>query len=159
MPVALGSQVLTAGASSKGASRSCQRCWKVLSGQIGRANGRPVVAVYFSPRRVYTSESVRQADLGARKLRMSSQHSSGGRTSEAYLAIAPCYISRTQLGWAKRTATANWRRACGEEMAHSAMSSPTRSPSRRLTALAKWTRWVVSCATRVCDLGMMKLQQ
>ena len=78
MPVALGSEVLTGGASSKGASRSCQRCWKALSGQIGRANGRPVVAVYFSPRRVYTSESVCQADLGARRLRMSSQHSSGG---------------------------------------------------------------------------------
>ena len=104
-------------------------------------------------------ESVRQADLGARRLRMSSQHSSGGRTSEAYLAIAPCCISRTQLGWANRTATANWRRACGEEMAHSATSSPTRSPSRRLTARVKWTRWVVSCPTRVCDLGMMKLQQ
>ena len=65
-----------------------------------------MVAVYFSPRRVYSSESVRQADLGARKLRMSSQHSSGGRTSEAYLVIAPCYISCTQLGWAKRTASA-----------------------------------------------------
>ena len=97
MPVALGSEVLTGEASSKGASRSCQRCWKALSGQIGRANGRPVVAAYFSPRRVYTSESVRQANLGARRLRMSSQHSSGGRTSEAYLAIAPCCISRTQL--------------------------------------------------------------
>ena len=103
MPRALGSEVLTAGASSNGASRSCQRCWKALSGQIGRANGRPVVAVYFSPRRVYTSESVRQVDLGARRLRMSSQHSSGGSTSEAYLAIAPCCISRTRLGWAKRT--------------------------------------------------------
>ena len=112
MPVALGSEVLTAGASSKGASRSCQRCWKALSGQIGRANGRPVVAVYFSPRRVYTSESVRQAHLGARRLRMSSQHSSGGSTSEAYLAIAPCCISRTQLGQAhghRRLAAGVWR--------------------------------------------------
>ena len=159
MPVALGSEVLTGGASSKWASRSCQRCWKALSGQIGRANGRPVVAVYFSPRRVYTSESVRQADSGAHRLRMSSQHSSGGRTSDAYLANPPYCISRAQLGWAKRTATANWRWACGVEMAHSAMSSPTRSPSWRLTALAKWTRWVVSWPTRVCDLGMMKLQQ
>ena len=111
MPVALGSEVLTAGASSKGASRSFQRCWKALSGQIGRANGRPVVAVYFSPRRVYTSESARQADLGARRLRMSSQHSSGGRTSEAYLAIAPCCISRW-LGQAhghRKLAAGVWR--------------------------------------------------
>ena len=64
MPVALGSEVLTAGASSKGASRSCQRCWNALSGQIGRANGRPVVVVYFSPRRVYTSESFAPSGFG-----------------------------------------------------------------------------------------------
>ena len=97
--------------------------------EIGRATGNTVAAVYFNPRRVYTSERVRHADLGARKFKMSSQHSSSGRTSEAYLVIASCCTSQTQLGWAQRTATTNWRQACGEETAHSAKSSPTRFPS------------------------------
>ena len=42
--------------------------------------------------------------------------------------IASCCTSRTQLGWAKRTATANWRRACGEKTAHSANSSRNTIP-------------------------------
>ena len=45
--------------------------------------------------------------------------------------IASCCTSRTQLGWAKRTAAANWRRACGEETAHSAKGYPT--PTHRPT--------------------------
>ena len=57
--------------------------------------------MYFDPQRVYTSERVRHADLGARRFMMSSQHSSGGRTSEAYLVIASCCTSRIQPGWAK----------------------------------------------------------
>ena len=32
--------------------------------------------------------------------------------------IASCCASRTERGWAKRTATANLRRTCGEETAH-----------------------------------------
>ena len=46
---------------------------------MGRANGNPVAAVYFNPRMVYTSERVRHANLGARRFKMSSQHSSGGK--------------------------------------------------------------------------------
>ena len=80
----------------------------------------------LQPRRVYTSERVRHADLGTRRFKMSSPHSSARRTSEAYLVIACC---TTQLGWAKHTATSNWRRVCGKETAHCAKSSPTRSPS------------------------------
>ena len=46
----------------------------------------------LQPWRVYTSKRVRHVDLGARRFKMSSQHSSGGRTSEAYLVMA-------QNGW------------------------------------------------------------
>ena len=50
MPVALGSNVLTGGASSKGASRSCQRCWKALlylsdTAPLGPAHGHRKLAV------------------------------------------------------------------------------------------------------------------
>ena len=76
---------------------------------MGSANSNPVAAMSFHPWRVNTWESVHHADWGARRLRMSSQHSSGASTSEAYLVIALCCTSRIQLGWAKRTATANWR--------------------------------------------------
>ena len=91
--MAFGSDVLTGGSNSSGASSSYQRYWKALSGQIGRANGNPVVAVYFNPRRVYTSERVRHADLGAPRFKMSLQHSFRGRTSGAYLVIASCCTS------------------------------------------------------------------
>ena len=63
-----------------------------------------MVAVYFSPRRVYTSESVRQADLGACRLRMSSQHSSGGEHLGGVLGDCPLlYLAYTAwLGQANR---------------------------------------------------------
>ena len=73
-----------------------------------------MVAVYFSPRRVYTSESVRQADLGARRLRMSSQHSSGGEHLGGVLGDCPLlYLSYTAwLGQAhghRKLAAGVWR--------------------------------------------------
>ena len=95
--MAFGSDVLTGGSDSSGANSSCQCCWKALSGQIGRANGNWVDTVYFNPRRVYTSERVHHAYLGVCRFKMSSQYSSWGRTSEAYLVIASCCTSRTQL--------------------------------------------------------------
>ena len=79
--------MLTGGSNSSGANNSCQRYWQTLSGEIGQANGNLVAALYFNLRRVYTMESVHHADLGGRRFKMSSQHSSGGRTSEAYLVI------------------------------------------------------------------------
>ena len=50
MPVALGSNVLTGGASSKGASRSCQRCWKALlylsdTARLGQAHSHCKLAL------------------------------------------------------------------------------------------------------------------
>ena len=50
MPVALGSNVLTGEAISKGASRSCQRCWKALlylsdTAPLGQAHGHRKLAV------------------------------------------------------------------------------------------------------------------
>ena len=83
---------------------------------MGQANGNAVAAAYFNPRRVYTLERVHYADFGACGLKMSWQHLFGGRTTEAYVV------------WVKRTAIANWRRACGEETAHLVKSSPTRYP-------------------------------
>ena len=103
--------MLTEGSNSSGANSSCQRS-KALSGQMRRANGNPVAAAYFNTQRVYNSERVRPADLGARRFKMSSQRSSGGRTSEAYLVIACCCTSRKQLGWAhshSKSALSVWR--------------------------------------------------
>ena len=34
---------------------------------VGRANGNPTAAMYFNPRRVYTSDSVHHADLGTER--------------------------------------------------------------------------------------------
>ena len=52
--------------------------------------------MYFSPRRLYTSETVRQAGLGARRLRMSSQHSFGGGDLGGLLGNCPLlYLSDT----------------------------------------------------------------
>ena len=44
---------------------------------MGHANGSPVTFVYFNPRNVHSSNSVRPPGLGTPRLRMSSQYSSG----------------------------------------------------------------------------------
>ena len=80
MLVAFGLDMLTGGCSSSGANNSCQYYKKMFLGQIGRANGNPVAAVYFNPQRVSTWERVRHAHLGANRFKMSPQHSCGGRT-------------------------------------------------------------------------------
>ena len=140
MPVALGSEVLTAGASSKGASRSCQRCWKALSR-----------SVHFRERAPSGFGRTQVQDELATLIR--------GEDLGGVLGDCPLlYLSYTAwLGQAhghRKLAAGVWR---GDGPFRYEL--PNKIPARRLTALPKWTKGVVSCATRVCDLGMMKVQQ